>query len=442
MASDSRKVADYLSHSIDPTTKVPSIYLVTADNVGVEVELENMNPALDYSRLRYWRATTDGSLRDNGIEFVFRQPMGGVDVLNAVQELEEFIVKNKVRVQLSERTSVHVHLDVRDLSVDEMFNLIVAYAFVERVMMRYCGEERMKNNFCIPLYDIGSTTFLHRISSMKNLGTFQHAANGFTENERYSAFNLNALLGYGSIEFRGYHGAYASGELLNWINVILSLKKFARDTPPEFCREFHTNISKLGIDHIFSMIFRPDIARYLQSSYTREDLVACIPVVQDLIILSDVINEAEKQLKNSKPNDNPLIKRLMYVHNKPLYYELYGTVADKDGKTEAVKPKKSSDISSMTTEDLLRMREAIDRVNIQAGAVVNPFANIEAIIPTTAEQPRRTTTRRIGDERWVVGGVAPDAPALAPEVPPLPEEGHAVRRPVPPIPRPRQRRPE
>lgn len=372
-------VADLLNHNIDPTSKVPSDILVTTDNVGIEVELENLTDGLDY-RMKYWRTTTDGSLRDNGLEFIFKQPMGGVDVVNAAHELTDFIKKHEIPIQLSERTSVHVHLDVRDLNVEQMFNLIVAYAFVERVMMRYCGEERMKNNFCIPLYELGSTAFINRISHLKDEHEFQRYANTFVENERYTAFNLNAMLSYGSIEFRGYHGTYDAEEILRWVNVILSLKKFAVETPHSFCRELHTNISKLGIMEIFHRIFNPEIVRYLTSPYTTEDLVNCIPVVQDLIIMSDVFKSAEVQFRNTKYKDNPLIKRLMYVHNRSLFLEIYGSEKEKS-EEEGVKKKSQVTASDIVdNQTLVRMRELLDGITIDGG---------DPIVPTT--RPRRTT---------------------------------------------------
>lgn len=384
------KVAELLNHSIDPTSKVTSSMLVTADNVGIEVELENLTPELDY-RLKYWRTTADGSLRDNGLEFVFRQPMGGVDVVHAARELTTFIKKHEIPIQLSDRTSVHVHLDVRDMDVEEMFNLIVTYAFVERVMMRYCGEERMNNNFCIPLYELGSTAFINRISHLKDETEFQRYANTFGENERYTAFNLNALLAYGSIEFRGYHGTYDSEEILRWVNVILSLKKFAMETPFSFCSDLHTNISKLGVMKIFHRIFNPEISQYLMSSYTTEDLVNGIPVVQDLIIMADVIKGAEAQLRNTKYKENPLIKRLMYVHNRPLFLDIYGTEKEKEEETKvekvAIRSSNPFEIPELTADQIRHMREVFDNAAID----INPTVPQWVVEPIAAPRPRRTT---------------------------------------------------
>ncbi|MFW3388497.1 UNVERIFIED_CONTAM: hypothetical protein RF648_21140, partial [Kocuria sp. CPCC 205274] len=77
---------------------------------GVEIELENL--AIEHPSFRYWTAKNDGSLRNNGMEFVCSHPWGGVDLYNAAVEIDGFLFGNNP--DDTWRCSTHVHVDVRD----------------------------------------------------------------------------------------------------------------------------------------------------------------------------------------------------------------------------------------------------------------------------------------------------------------------------------------
>lgn len=309
-------IGKLMNHNEDPSTKVGDTRLLTLDRVGIEVELEDVAHKIQRDPFKYWRVTEDGSLRDNGLEFVFRAPLAGIDVVKAVIELEDAM--SVIKPQISERTSVHVHLDVRDMSPSQLFSLLVTYAFVERTMMRYCGESRMKNNFCLPISST-SADFLSRISRFKQTEgrDFIHQAQQFNDNERYAALNISAINTYGSIEFRGYHGTYDAQEILTWVNMILSLKKFAIENAEDVFRNFHVHISANGALQVFNSIFNRVLAERLTTDYLMHDLRESIVTVQDILFNWDIVLEASQVLR--KNQGAGMVYKFMEKHNNALF---------------------------------------------------------------------------------------------------------------------------
>lgn len=61
--------------------------------IGVEVELEKALGLATHIPNTYWEVKGDGSLRDDGYEFVFKNPLAGKDVERAIDQLSEAIVE-------------------------------------------------------------------------------------------------------------------------------------------------------------------------------------------------------------------------------------------------------------------------------------------------------------------------------------------------------------
>ena len=98
----------------------------------------------------------DPSLRGENVELRFFVPLSGVDLSRAFEELEK-IVKSFERANgqtliLNNRTSLHVHLDVRNLELEDFRKLQMLFSMFERVLFKYCTPSREYNNFCLPSY--------------------------------------------------------------------------------------------------------------------------------------------------------------------------------------------------------------------------------------------------------------------------------------------------
>lgn len=221
--------------------------LVSDARVGLEFELEGLNRSIrhynsDSDVNKYYDVVSDGSLRGSSAEFVFKEPMFGKDVVNALE-----IVQEKTGEAIfSIRTSVHVHLDVRDMSFDQLVRLVCVYLLVEPIFFEVGGQERSFNPYCTPLRTLNS--YLRHISSCMMPSIEGNYSDVRGNGNKYTALNLNPVATQGSIEFRHHEGTNDKAKTLQWINMILSLKSYAMQTD-----------SRITLQEIDSMVDEFDV---------------------------------------------------------------------------------------------------------------------------------------------------------------------------------------
>lgn len=216
----------------------PSDLLVIPDAyVGVEVELERMQ-GLQVDNL--WVSKRDGSLHDDGMEYAFAAPLLGEDIINALDELQSTISDNGITPLVSNDTSLHVHIDVRNMeNIEELARFIMLYIIYEQVLFKYAGEEREYNIFCLSLDRANAeierfSNIIHGIINNNQSAIYEYTA-GFS---KYGGINVASLPQFGTLEFRGHRGTYDSEEILRWINILLCLKKAATDNSIPFDKPY------------------------------------------------------------------------------------------------------------------------------------------------------------------------------------------------------------
>lgn len=191
-------------------------------NFGFEVEVENTTAILD---TELWCTKEDGSLRNNGMEYVARlgTAVGHFDLL--MSELEEHVAKERKRhnnpqlYDFSERTSIHIHLDITRFTEEMLENLLILYTLYEEPLFEFCAPNRKHNIFCIPL----------RESTVMEVANARQA-NIWRIVERfvkYSAINLACANKLGTVEFRHHHGCLERSNLREWIYVLALLRYYA-----------------------------------------------------------------------------------------------------------------------------------------------------------------------------------------------------------------------
>jgi len=198
--------------------------------LGVELELEGLSGTafMRYLDNYFWIVKGDGSLR-NGCELVFKKPLKGANITEALADLDSCIaaLRDKGTVpELSIRTSMHVHLDVRDLEQEEVEALITLYMLFERLLFRYVGSYRIKNNYCRALVDSTFNSILERLRKTSSSNSYLSIVSEMCD--KYSALNVKAISTFGSLEFRHHPGSYKSEEIVPWCNLILSLKAWIK----------------------------------------------------------------------------------------------------------------------------------------------------------------------------------------------------------------------
>ena len=199
----------------------------TVGDIGIEIETEGENiQFVEPNGGFIWTTTKDGSLRgeypSQAAEFVMKRPC-----LHRYVEkhLDTLIASQKeAKFNFSFRTSVHVHLNVQQLTENQVFNLIYTYYLLEGVMVKYCGAHREANRFCLRLQDAdGCYDILRDLFSRGIEGLAGHGQDAL----RYAGLNLAAIMKYGSVEFRSMRGTLDKATLLPWVNAIYNMRNFA-----------------------------------------------------------------------------------------------------------------------------------------------------------------------------------------------------------------------
>lgn len=112
---------------------------------GIEVEVENAGP----KELAGWNIVEDHSLRNRGMEYVTKIGKRVHNIFPMLEQLFKYARENNWAI--SDRTSIHVHINVQNLTLDQLNSLIILYTIFERPLFQYAADERRSNVFCVPL---------------------------------------------------------------------------------------------------------------------------------------------------------------------------------------------------------------------------------------------------------------------------------------------------
>lgn len=187
--------------------------------IGVEVEVEGAGLP---SRVGGFRVVREGSLRqvhgEDGREYVFQSPVPLLVGLGLLDNLASTLYSGNRIVNFSNRTSVHVHVNVTDLTISEWFTYLFLWVLYEDALINFCGNERKGNLFCLSSRDAEGLMF--------TLEAFARDRNPAYLNDelRYCAVNTAATAKYGSVEFRCMRGTLDADVLTPWITTLVMLR--------------------------------------------------------------------------------------------------------------------------------------------------------------------------------------------------------------------------
>jgi len=260
----------------------PFEWCTTQGMVGIEIEVENITNAV--ATAAYWDIKTDGSLRNHGIEMV-SVPLQIKQVQLALEHAYEALNQNN-KPDFSNRTSVHIHVNCRDLTQDQIHNFILLYAIFEKHFYTIAGNKRLNSIFCVPVF---RTNLLNQLRSI---------VYGLSPNwHKYCGINLLPLFqnsvtqGYGTIEFRHLYGTSNQREILEWINDILCLRKYAceisKDDLLNQIKEMNTTSSYLSL---YSNVF----AKGRRILSNKKDFEECVSNIKRELFGDEYLNTIKR----------------------------------------------------------------------------------------------------------------------------------------------------
>jgi hypothetical protein len=226
--------------------------------MGVELEIENTSQ--EAGDMRGFRTERDGSLRNNGWEFI-TLPMY---YNNLSERLDKFFAANKFNeTNYSERCSVHVHANCRDLTLDQVSAIVLIYQAVEKLLFNFIGNDRDKNIFCVPLSE---TTITYRFVERLSEGNW----NVFRDWNKYTALNLMPLcnVDQGTIEFRHMAGTCDVEFIKAWLRIISRIFAAVRETTLDEWKERLVNLNSNSRYHgLLLDVFKEEATYLLTPGY-------------------------------------------------------------------------------------------------------------------------------------------------------------------------------
>lgn len=262
---------------------------------GIEIEVEGVNIAPIATK--YWDCTRDGSLRGESMEYISNGPQYFKDFKKIHAELMAHFAAHETIPKMSFRTSVHVHLNVNHLHVDVMRTIVYLYLLFEEDLLKFSGEERYGNRFCLSIRD--AEGFIEAVkyylgSDMQRVFVIK------PDQIRYSSLNIASLIKFGTLEFRSMRGTLDYGVLSNWLNLI----KCLRDAAIKFGSSKHVYhfLMNKGAEVLYTEVFG-DLKKLIKTPNSEDDVMYNSSL---LVELPYVFKEFEKK-EEIAPEFNPKV---------------------------------------------------------------------------------------------------------------------------------------
>ena len=188
--------------------------------IGIEIETEARD-AYDVPAFDYWTTHTDGSLRNFGIEYVLAQPLD-FDYKAYKEALKEFADKTKkIKFLPSVYTSVHVHFNQKNRTLQQLFNFITLYLLFEETLTRYCGNDRNGNLFCLKTSNAErNLNAIVDLCEQMDRGNTRKVQTLNANVLKYAGLNIAPLRTFGSLEIRTYYGTEDVGLIDRWVGLL------------------------------------------------------------------------------------------------------------------------------------------------------------------------------------------------------------------------------
>lgn len=272
-------------------------------DIGVEIECEGRTIGLDKALTKYWNSVPDGSLRNNGIEYIFKRPINISELAPAMTEWTE--LTRAARFDESTRTSVHVHRNATGCTLYQVYNVYAFHWLVENMLVEANGKDRVGNMFCLRICD-AEDLFSNIIRGIKT-GEYMRrvAGDGF----RYSALNPAALYKYGSFEWRFIKGLTNPDLISMWVRNLYKCSTAAMqfDTTFDLVEKFRREDSRTFLDHFFEPEFLQFIFKLVPD--WRKKMEEGFPFAYELA----------KKLKEASTSQDLFVRPFLKTDHEDLY---------------------------------------------------------------------------------------------------------------------------
>jgi hypothetical protein len=276
--------------------------------VGIEIEVENMNYKplkhelmndtllLQISQIlsQVWDQKGDTSLKKQGVEYVTKLGLQAKDAPAALALLRVYMATFFSKAEFSYRCGTHIHVNVRDFTVEQFINMVLLYVVFENMFYSIAGGDiRYKNIFCVPLR--ASKSDLEELLKLihKEKPTYQQFRQVFTHFKKYMAYNLlpaGTPMGngypFGTVEFR-HHKAEADPQVLTrWLQMILDIHQAAQQYSFEELKNKIFNLNTVSNYLQFAESIFKELPKEISNQEIVNDMYTGSAFIKELFIIS------------------------------------------------------------------------------------------------------------------------------------------------------------
>src|ERR1043165_6704176 len=198
-------------------------------DVGIEIEMEgtNLTGLHQHASLRHgvaypWAFKMDGSLRGESCEWVLNSPIYKEEVPAKLAMLFDNREVVSATFTPSRRCGVHIHVNVQQMTEQAVFNFLCTYIAFEPVLVRWAGEDREGNLFCLRASD--ARELIDKLAQARVAGNLRNIMGDYI---RYASVNINAIMRYGSVEFRALGTPTEPKKITQWVRMLYCVKELA-----------------------------------------------------------------------------------------------------------------------------------------------------------------------------------------------------------------------
>jgi hypothetical protein len=247
----------------------------TSDFIGVEIEIEGCEPDHGMASRRMlaahlsspstlagvWQVKRDGSLRNNGLEYV-TVPIHASSLEFILTQLYAYLRQSYPTCDFSDRCGIHIHTDCTGMSAQNLLDFLKLYIIFENPIFNFIGEERKGSNFCVPLHNfqpsrwfdhtqLSNERILHNIPSL--------------DQAKYSALNPCRLVDLGTLEFRHLEGTWDVQRVVTFASIIQRMKYYAMSSGnSQRIEEFITTANTISnFDQFTREVFSPQYFEHI-----------------------------------------------------------------------------------------------------------------------------------------------------------------------------------
>lgn len=243
-------------------------------DIGIEIEMEGNRgfpvPPSD------WVTHADGSLRGYSVEYVSNGPVPFQNLSTHLANLKKTLEASKIKIHHSFRAGVHCHINVRDFNIEQIASFACLYYIFEHALVKYCGDSREGNHFCLRIEDAEAPIFfLLRALRNEDFDIFS------TDNLRYASLNLSSINRHGSLEFRAMETLPTLEKILPWATILYKFKEYARESSR---KEYAKDISLLGPEGFLERIIGKELVDEISYPNFSSDALICLRRIHMLLV--------------------------------------------------------------------------------------------------------------------------------------------------------------